>query len=194
MPLEHIWFWMPRADNPHCRHGEPAGLVVGKIISAATKSDINIEVTHSVHPRFPVGSKCRRCRMKTRDAIIVDGVPTDRQTKKEIMPSEPEGKEVPTEGNEDAELRKKYAVFRNDDLGARRPADEVKGVFVLRPEHDPAALQALRAYAAVCRSPDMQADLIGWTKRIEREIVPQWQKGEHLGSMGRINAGIDKLV
>jgi hypothetical protein len=194
MPLEYIWFWQPRADNPHCRYGEPGGLVVGKIISAATKTDINIEVTHSVHPRFPVGSKCRRCRMKTRDIIMVDGVPTDRQTKKEIMPSEPAGKEVASEGNEDASFNpNKYSVYKTRDLD-NQTADEVRNAFVLLPEKDPAALQALRSYAALCKSPSYQKELVEWIKRIEREIVPQWQKGEHLGSMGRINAGIDKLV
>lgn len=194
MPHEYVWFWMPRADNPHCRHGDPAGLIVGRITSAVTKTDINIEITHSVHPRFPVGSKHRRCRMKTRDAIIVDGKPVDRQTKKEIMPSEPVGKEIPADGNEDASLnRSKYAVYKESDLQSQ-VANEVKGCFILRPEHDPAALQALRSYAAVCRSPQVQKEIIEWVKQIEREIVPLWKNGEHLGSMGRINAGIDKLV
>lgn len=86
MPIEHVWFWMPRVDIPHCRHGDAAGLVVGKITSQVTRTDINIEITHSVHPRFPVGSRHRRCRKKTRDIIFVDDAPTDRQTRKKIMP------------------------------------------------------------------------------------------------------------
>lgn len=110
------------------------------------------------------------------------------------MPSEPEGKEVPAEGNDDAVLKPdKYMVTQRTHKGL--PSERViKNAFVLLPEKDPAALQALRAYASVCRSPVKQKEIIEWVKRIEREIVPQWQKGEHLGSMGRINAGIDKLV
>lgn len=191
MPIEHVWWWMPRADNPHSRYGDASGLIVGKITSAVTKTDVNIEVTHSVHPSFPVGAKCRRCRMKTRDAVIVEGVPTDAQTKKEIMPSQPKSNDVPAEGNEDATLGEQYNVVKVIEGNLHK---KVKGYFVLMPEKDPAALQALRSYAALCKSPGTKAALFEWIKRIERDIVPLWQKGEHLGSMGRINAGIDKLV
>jgi hypothetical protein len=192
MPLEHVWFWQPRADDPHCRHGDAAGLVVGKIIGKATATDINIEITHSVHPRFVVGTKCRRCRMKTRDVVLVNGVPQDRQSGKVLMPEKPEGKEVSAYMNEDADLTEgKYRVFKG---GFLTDDAEVKNGFVLLPEKDPAALQALRAYVANCRSPVKKDALNRWVKKIEKEIVPKWQKGENLGSMGRINAGIDRLV
>lgn len=189
--LEFVWFWQPVPGDVTVRYGEPPGLVVGKIISKVTARDINIEVTHSVHPRFKVGERCKRCRMKTRDAVVVDGVPQDRQTGKQIVPSKPEGREIPAEGNEDAKFdESKYLVFKE----AVSEADQVYGHFVLLPEKDPAALQALRAYAANCKSPEYQKELIEWVRKIEREIVPKWAKGENLGSMGRINAGIDKLV
>lgn len=190
--IETVWFWVPRADNPHCRYGDPQGLVVGTIVGKVTQTDVTIKITHSVHPRYPVGTTCRRCRMKTRDAVLVDGVPIDKQTKKEIMPSEPKVREIPSAGNEDASFsREKYRVIKDTVA----PEDiYVDGHFVLMPEKDPAALQALRSYAALCRSPGMQKMLLEWIRRIEQEIVPLWQKGEHLGSMGRINAGLDRLI
>lgn len=192
--IEHVWFWQPVPGDTTVRYGEPPGLVVGKIISKVTARDINIEITHSVHPRFKVGDRCKRCRMKTRDAVIVDGVPQDRQTGKTIMPSKPEGKEIPSEGNEDAQFDpNKYIVIKTKDYPTLN-GTEVAGHFVLMPEKDPAALQALRAYAANCKSPKYQKELIEWITKIEREIVSKWSKGENLGSLGRINAGIDKLV
>lgn len=108
------------------------------------------------------------------------------------MPEKPQVKEIPAEGNEDAKLNhEKYNVVKTL---AGNVTKKVEGHFVLMPEKDPAALQALRAYAANCRSPQYQKELNEWIRKIEAEIVPKWQRGENLGSMGRINAGIDKLV
>ena len=110
------------------------------------------------------------------------------------MPSKPTQKEIPSADNEDAVLNPvKYLVYKWEDP-VEFNGKEVSDCFVLRPEHDPAAMQALRTYAVACRAPEKQKAIIEWLDRIERDIVPQWRKGEHLGSMGRINAGLDKLV
>lgn len=58
-------------------------------------------------------------------------------------------------------LYPKYIVFHNDKgaLGADGPLDDI---FVLRPERDPAARKALKAYADWTTNSQLAKDLYGW--------------------------------
>jgi hypothetical protein len=59
--------------------------------------------------------------------------------------------------------------------------------FVLSPERDPAALEALKRYADVCE-PDLSRDIREWIRRIEG------RRGKNLGKMGEVNAGHMKVL
>lgn len=50
----------------------------------------------------------------------------------------------------------KYTVYKNKD------GSLVTGCFVLRPEKDPAAVAALRAYAATTDNAELADDIINW--------------------------------
>lgn len=192
MAVEHVWFWMPNPEYPAGVYGQPEGLIVAKIRSATTSRDVTIEVTHSVNSRFPVGHIARRCRLKMRDATIdAAGIPRDKSTNKEIVPMKTIAKEIESAGNEDAAFNPdKYDVVKMENGNVGR---KVKDHFVLLPEKDPAALQALKAYAINCKSPKFKESLLGWIAKIERDLTPLWKNGKNLGSLGRINAGIDVL-
>ena len=53
-------------------------------------------------------------------------------------------------------LKRKYIVFKSDT------GEMVENCFVLRPDKDPAAVAALRAYAGVSENETLSADIINW--------------------------------
>lgn len=53
-------------------------------------------------------------------------------------------------------LKRKYIVFKSDT------GEMVENCFVLRPDKDPAAVAALRAYAGVSENETLCADIINW--------------------------------
>lgn len=53
-------------------------------------------------------------------------------------------------------LKRKYIVFKSDT------GEMVENCFVLRPDKDPAAVAALRAYAGVSGNETLSADIINW--------------------------------
>ncbi len=67
------------------------------------------------------------------------------------------------QGNEPAGLWDKYRVLRK----YRHGSTLVEGAFVLLPEKDPAALVALKVYAAESDNPTLSADIDAWVERIE---------------------------
>jgi hypothetical protein len=77
-----------------------------------------------------------------------------------------------------AELTRRYAVMA---LAIDGPFDtrDPDGAFVLKPWKDPAALEALRAYAERCY-PELARDLAAWVRAIERGPVVR-------GDVGRRN-------
>lgn len=72
--------------------------------------------------------------------LLIERQPTLTQ------PNEPEG----------AGLHEKYTVLKNED------GSLVTNCFVLRPEKDPAAVAALRAYAATTDNAELADDIINW--------------------------------
>ncbi len=66
-------------------------------------------------------------------------------------------------GHEPEGIWDKYAVLRK----YRNTRTRVDGAFVLLPEKDPAALLALKAYAAASDNPTLSADIDAWVERIE---------------------------
>lgn len=59
-------------------------------------------------------------------------------------------------------LYNKYEVYKNDALVHDR-------CFVLKPESDPAALEALRAYAQETPNVQLSTDLLNWIFEIEEQ-------------------------
>lgn len=53
-------------------------------------------------------------------------------------------------------LKRKFLVFRSDT------GERIENCFVLRPDKDPAAVEALRAYARVTDSKELSADIYNW--------------------------------
>lgn len=53
-------------------------------------------------------------------------------------------------------LKRKYIVLKSDT------GEAVENSFVLRPDKDPAAVEALRAYAAATQNKTLAADIINW--------------------------------
>ncbi len=62
-------------------------------------------------------------------------------------------------------LKIKYNVFKVEN------GEPVFDCFVLRPDRDPAARAALRAYAAATQNADLAADLLAWAERLEQEAA-----------------------
>lgn len=60
-------------------------------------------------------------------------------------------------------LKGKFLVFKSDT------GEMIKNCFVLRPDKDPAAVAALRAYAAATDNNSLSADLINWVGAWEQE-------------------------
>lgn len=67
--------------------------------------------------------------------------------------------------SEDKGLHVKYIVTKVDT------GETVNNCFVLRPDKDPAALAALKAYAYMTTNPDLAADIFGWIVSIEKEVT-----------------------
>ena len=63
---------------------------------------------------------------------------------------------TPPNEPERAGLYGKYTVYKNKD------GSLVTGCFILRPEKDPAAVAALRAYAAATDNTELASDIIKW--------------------------------
>ena len=72
----------------------------------------------------------------------------------------------PTEP-ERAGLYGKYTVYKNKDSSL------VTECFVLRPTKDPAAVAALRAYAAATDNAELASDIINWVGAELDELLPQ---------------------
>jgi|MudIll2142460700_1097286.scaffolds.fasta_scaffold791945_1 hypothetical protein len=86
-------------------------------------------------------------------------------------------------------LAPRYKVI-NLDTG--RSAESVnfentEPYFVLSPERDPAALEALKRYADVCE-PELSRDIREWIRMIEGK------RGKNLGKVGEINARHMKVL
>lgn len=65
--------------------------------------------------------------------------------------------------NKDAGLTVKYEVRKKED------GSLVEGCFVLRPDKDPAAIEALRAYAAATPNKELSKDIDNWIAFIKNE-------------------------
>jgi len=73
-------------------------------------------------------------------------------------------KTMPDEG-----LYHKYDVFKNGELVRKR-------CFILIPENDPAACEALLAYAATTPNKQLCSDLIDWLIDIDPEFEERFEK------------------
>ena len=64
-------------------------------------------------------------------------------------------------------LKRKYLVFKSDT------GEMVENCFVLRPDKDPAAVEALRAYARATDNATLSADIVNWVgEGEERRWIP----------------------
>lgn len=81
----------------------------------------------------------------------------------------------------DKGLYDKYEVTRHD-------GSEVTGAFVLRPEHDPAAYEAMKVYAEQCKDdyPKLADDLWTWMEKIADNGGPSGREG-HAGSHAELH-------
>lgn len=70
-------------------------------------------------------------------------------------------------------LKVKYIV-RKADTG-----ESVYGCFVLRPDRDPAAVAALRAYAAATDNNELASDIINWVGAERSKPMPEPLEGEN---------------
>ena len=80
-------------------------------------------------------------------------------------------------------LKQKFIVIKADT------GELVKNCFVLRPDRDPAAVTALRAYAEVTDNETLAGDIINWigaNKNCDVDIVRKW-----LYEIALNNVGVD---
>jgi hypothetical protein len=64
-------------------------------------------------------------------------------------------------------LKRKFLVFKSDT------GEIVENCFVLRPDKDPAAVEALRAYARATDNATLSADIVNWVgEGEERRWIP----------------------
>lgn len=82
--------------------------------------------------------------------------------------------------------------YRVINLETGRTAESVnftdgEPYFVLSPERDPAALEALKRYAEACE-PELAQDIKQWIRKIEG------RRGKNLGKMGTLNAQHMKVL
>ena len=73
---------------------------------------------------------------------------------------------TPPNEPERAGLYGKYTVYKNKD------GSLVTDCFILRPAKDPAAVAALRAYAAATDNAELAADIINWVRAEPNEPLP----------------------
>lgn len=85
-----------------------------------------------------------------------------------------------------AALTRRYVVMA---IATEGPFDtrDPEGTFVLKPWKDPAALDALRAYAERCY-PELARDLAGWIRAIERGPVVRGDVGRRNEAHARATA------
>lgn len=93
------------------------------------------------------------------------------------QPLPPPGKDnnVPTKEQNEPEragLYGKYTVHKNSD------GSLVTDCFILRPAKDPAAVAALRAYAAATDNAELAADIINWVGAELNKPLKDWTLGE----------------
>ncbi|MED0673858.1 hypothetical protein P4S95_27315 [Aneurinibacillus aneurinilyticus] len=67
--------------------------------------------------------------------------------------------------SQDKGLHVKYVVTKVDT------GETVNNCFVLRPDKDPAALAALKAYAYMTTNSALAEDIFGWIVSIEKEVT-----------------------
>jgi hypothetical protein len=86
-------------------------------------------------------------------------------------------------------LHPKYKVINLETGRAAESVNfaHVEPYFVLSPERDPAALEALKRYAVVCE-PELSHDIRNWITKIES------RRGKNLGKTGEINANHMKVL
>ena len=90
---------------------------------------------------------------------------------------------TPPNEPERAGLYGKYTVYKNKD------GSLVTDCFVLRPAKDPAAVAALRAYAAATDNAELAADIINWVGAGSNEPLTcdgcRWEITEPFGKCGK---------
>jgi len=185
--INHWWYTVPNSKYPGASYRHPALFVIVKELGRIGPNDISAEVVASVNDAYPVGRVDRRCCLRMSECVFRDGDWYDKTSNMKVTPMAPAQTMRPADDPDRLGLRQKYTVTHSTGLPvATRP-------FVLLPEKDPAALGALKTYAAMCSEPRLKGQLLEWIREIEVKQVPLWRQGQNLGSMGRINSGFDKV-
>jgi len=186
--INHWWMAVPNPKYPDAGYKNPALYVIVKEVGRIGPTDISAEVVASVNPNHAVGALSRRCCLRMSECEFRDGDWYDKTTKTKVTPMAPAQTTRPANDPDRLGLRDKYVVL---DASTSEPVKAKP--FPLFPEKDPAALGALKTYAAMCQEPRLKEQLREWIREIELKHAPLWRDGKNLGSMGRINAGLDKV-
>lgn len=185
--INHWWYAVPNPKYPGASYRHPSLFVVVKEVGRIGPNDISAEVVASVNDRYPIGHLERRCCLRMSECEFREGDWYDKTSKTKVTPMAPPQTTIPADHPDRLGLREKYTVLDGQSLPVKSKP------FPLFPEKDPAALGALKTYAAMCQEPRLKKQLLDWIREIEAKQAPLWREGKHLGSMGRINAGFDKV-
>lgn len=186
--INHWWYTVPNPKYPGASFRHPALFVVVKEAGRIGPTDISAEVVASVNDAYPIGRIDRRCCLRMSQCEFRDGDWYDKTSNLKVTPMAPPQNVRPADDPDRLGLHDKYTVL---DKATGQPI-KARG-FTLLPEKDPAALGALKTYAAMCSEPRLKAQLLEWIREIEAKCAPLWRQAQNLGSMGRINAGFDKV-
>lgn len=186
--INHWWFAVPNKAYPNAGYRHPALFIVVKEVGRIGPNDIIAQVVATANADFPIGFEARRCCLRMSECEFRDGDWFDKTTKTKVTPMAANPVMRPANDPDRLGLREKYIVLdaATEQRVQARP-------FPLFPEKDPAALGALKTYAAMCQEPRLKEQLRTWIQEIELKQAPLWRDGKNLGSMGRINAGFDKV-
>lgn len=186
--INHWWFTVPNPKYPGASYRHPSLFIIVKETGRIGPNDISAEVVASVNDRYPKGHLERRCCLRMSECEFRDGDWYDKTSKMKVTPMAPAQTLRPADDPDRLGLRDKYTVLH----GTTQIPISAKP-FVLLPEKDPAALGALKTYAAMCSEPRLKGQLLDWIREIEAKQAPLWRQGQNLGSMGKINAGFDRV-
>lgn len=86
MALSRVW-------TTKLHNGKPA-VIVGDIVGLAPGNSLNVKITHSGHPEYPVGKVKLLCGKRCQKALMADDRVLDDTTMRDVTP-EP----VPKQGS-----------------------------------------------------------------------------------------------
>ena len=83
MALKRVWTTKPIAGLP-VQH--PATIIVGDVVGLAPSNSLKVKITHSHHPKYPVGSLKLLCGKRCMEALMMGDRVLDSTSMKDVTP------------------------------------------------------------------------------------------------------------